>query len=227
MPTARFARYPVHSQGAASCRRRKSGRLCRAGSWGGSYASCGRRRRASRRSTRLGALEWSVTKLWRLGARSAGDPLARRANHVRAVCRLTYRPSSCWPPSPRTPKTRAGGTTTPTSHPGLSCSIGLEEAACRLREYHVELVPGLFQTRQYATAIFTKGVSDPDEIERRVAIRMKRARLLTRLDPAAPEVTVVLNEAVLRQVVGGPAGAWRHSFAGWPKLESCRTFRSA
>jgi hypothetical protein len=42
----------------------------------------------------------------------------------------------------------------------------------------------------------------PDDIERRVSVRMTRQEVLTRADPA--QLWVVVDEAVLRRPIGGP-----------------------
>ena len=62
-------------------------------------------------------------------------------------------------------------------------------------------------TREYATSIFTKNVDGVprDEIEGRVAVRLRRARLLTRLDPQAPDFTIVLDQSVILRPVGSRA----------------------
>lgn len=83
--------------------------------------------------------------------------------------------------------------------------IGLETAATNIREYGAELVPGLLQTPAYADHIFQipGGAVEPTdkaERERLVELRMERQKLLTRFAP--PQLSVVLNEAVLRRPVG-------------------------
>jgi transcriptional regulator with XRE-family HTH domain len=86
----------------------------------------------------------------------------------------------------------------------LNIYIGLEEAATELRIYHSELVPGLLQTADYTTALIRSNLADvdPEEIEKRVAVRQSRQRLITR-ESAPPQLHIVLNEAVLRRAVGG------------------------
>ncbi|WP_326699869.1 DUF5753 domain-containing protein [Streptomyces sp. NBC_01754] len=87
---------------------------------------------------------------------------------------------------------------------GFDLYIGLEEAADRLSWYESELVPGLFQTPDYARVLIER--SDPGrddaEVERRVHVRSTRQALLTRVT-APPNVDVVLNEAAVRRPVGG------------------------
>ena len=63
--------------------------------------------------------------------------------------------------------------------------VGLEEAAQLIRVYEVQFVPGLLQTEEYARAVVLQGAPglDPDEVERRVALRMGRQKLLTRENP--------------------------------------------
>jgi transcriptional regulator with XRE-family HTH domain len=82
--------------------------------------------------------------------------------------------------------------------------VGLEAAAATIRSFEVQFVHGLFQTEDYARAVsrLRKTASD-DEIERRVALRLKRQELLSRPNP--PYIWSVMDEAVLRRAVGGPA----------------------
>jgi hypothetical protein len=81
--------------------------------------------------------------------------------------------------------------------------LGLEEAATLIRTYEVQFVPGLLQTEAYARAVIMlgHGQADVSELDRRVALRMARKRLLDRPDP--PRLWVVLDEAVLRRPIGG------------------------
>lgn len=78
-----------------------------------------------------------------------------------------------------------------------------EADAAELLTFHNELIPGLFQTEDYARALtVASAINHPDEVERMVAERMRRQELLT--TPTRPDISVVLSEAVLRRVVGGP-----------------------
>ncbi|MFJ8504636.1 helix-turn-helix domain-containing protein [Streptomyces avermitilis] len=95
-----------------------------------------------------------------------------------------------------------------TPHPGaLSEYIALEDAASRVHTWQLSLVPGLFQTAEYARSVtVTEGVGvweDPDEIERLVEIRMRRQARLH--DERPLQVYAVIWEAALRQLIGGPA----------------------
>ncbi|MFJ1790111.1 helix-turn-helix domain-containing protein [Kitasatospora griseola] len=82
--------------------------------------------------------------------------------------------------------------------------MGLEEAAALIRTYEVQFIPGLLQCDEYARAIFAQNrpaLAD-DEIERRVALRARRQKLLT--DGRGPKLWAVIDEAALRRPVGGP-----------------------
>ncbi len=82
--------------------------------------------------------------------------------------------------------------------------IGLEGSASLIRTYEIQFVPGLLQTRRYARAL-TKSAQPtmPDEeVERRVAVRMTRQRVLNQPEPA--HVWAVMDEAALRRPIGGP-----------------------
>jgi transcriptional regulator with XRE-family HTH domain len=83
--------------------------------------------------------------------------------------------------------------------------LGLESAASTIRSFEIQFVPALFQTRDYAHAVTRIGhkAAPAAEIEDRVALRLKRQDLLSRPEP--PVVWSVIDEAVLRRPVGGPA----------------------
>lgn len=82
--------------------------------------------------------------------------------------------------------------------------LGLEEAAALVRTYEVQFIPGLLQTEEYARAVTGQGYASagPEEIERRVRLRMSRQQLLHR--PAPPRLWAVLDEAAVRRMIGGP-----------------------
>jgi transcriptional regulator with XRE-family HTH domain len=81
--------------------------------------------------------------------------------------------------------------------------LGLEAEAASIHEYAAELVPGLLQTKDYYRAYMNAApaAGDGQAIERKLAVRSARQERLTADD--APEVWVVLNEAVIRREVGG------------------------
>lgn len=82
--------------------------------------------------------------------------------------------------------------------------LGLEQAASLIRAYDVQSVPELLQTEDYARALIRSACADAStsEIERRVALRMERRRLLWRPEP--PTLWAIVDEAALRRPVGGP-----------------------
>jgi transcriptional regulator with XRE-family HTH domain len=83
--------------------------------------------------------------------------------------------------------------------------IGLEDEATAEWSWHLEVIPGLLQTEEYARQVNSKGYSlapvPESQIERSVAVRMKRQELLLRDPPL--ELRVVIDEAVLRRGFGG------------------------
>ncbi|WP_416967273.1 helix-turn-helix domain-containing protein [Streptomyces sp. 4F14] len=87
----------------------------------------------------------------------------------------------------------------------FSMHVSLEGAAALIRQYEPHFVPGLLQTEDYARAVLISGAiaqTRPEDIDRLVALRMRRQDLLTRAD--APRMWVVMDETVLRRTVGGP-----------------------
>ncbi|MEH1016361.1 helix-turn-helix transcriptional regulator [Micromonospora sp. CPCC 206060] len=86
--------------------------------------------------------------------------------------------------------------------------IGLEASAATIRQYQVELIPGLLQTRAYTEQLFRMpggaiDANDDTERQRAVQLRIERQALLTRF--AAPQLSVIINEGVLRRQVGNEA----------------------
>ena len=83
--------------------------------------------------------------------------------------------------------------------------LGLESVSSTIRTFEIQFVHGLFQTEDYARAVTRLGhqAAPAAEIERRVGLRVKRQDLLTRANP--PRIWSVMDEAVLRRPVGGPA----------------------
>lgn len=81
--------------------------------------------------------------------------------------------------------------------------VGLEGAAERLQKFDVELIPGLLQTKDYARVLLRIGANGGDaEVERQVELRVARQ---TRLKENGLGLDLILNEAALHRVVGGPA----------------------
>ncbi|MCI4143392.1 MULTISPECIES: helix-turn-helix domain-containing protein [unclassified Streptomyces] len=86
----------------------------------------------------------------------------------------------------------------------MNMLLTLEDEAVREDHFSCVYVPGLLQTRAYSTALQKANEIPlaPAEIERLVDIRMKRQEILTRPDP--PRLWAILDESVIRRVVGSP-----------------------
>lgn len=105
-----------------------------------------------------------------------------------------------------------------------STYIGLEAEASSVLTFETTIVPGLCQTPEYATALMQRGPAElsEEEIAKRVEVRTNRQKLLTaEADPL--RLWVVLDEAVLYRLVGGPvvmAAQLRHlvALAQHPKV---------
>jgi transcriptional regulator with XRE-family HTH domain len=77
----------------------------------------------------------------------------------------------------------------------------LEGQADVIRQYSVLLVPGLLQTEAYAREVMRAIRGDESEnLERHLKLRMDRQAVLTKRE--SPEYVVVLDEPVVRRVVG-------------------------
>ncbi|WOT36618.1 helix-turn-helix domain-containing protein [Streptomyces coeruleorubidus] len=87
----------------------------------------------------------------------------------------------------------------------MNLLLTLEDEAVRENHFCCVYVPGLLQTRDYSTAL-QKANEVPlasAEVERLVDIRMKRQEILTRPKPL--HLWAILDESVIRRVVGSPA----------------------
>ncbi|MEU3185015.1 helix-turn-helix transcriptional regulator [Streptomyces sp. NPDC006923] len=82
--------------------------------------------------------------------------------------------------------------------------IAMEDAALKVREWQLSLIPGLFQTADYTRAMAVPDISVDKigQIEQVVDVRLRRqARLY---DDPPLQVHAVIWEAALRQLIGGP-----------------------
>jgi hypothetical protein len=79
-----------------------------------------------------------------------------------------------------------------------------ERTATMLRIWQPIIIPGLLQTAEYARELFLTGQTDTsdDAIDAMVAARLARRTVFER--PSPPETLVVLDEAVLRRLIGSP-----------------------
>ena len=85
----------------------------------------------------------------------------------------------------------------------FSMHVSLEGAARVIRSYEPHFAPGLLQTEAYARAVMeagTIGQASPQDVERHVALRMHRQKLLDRRD--MPHLWVIMDETVLLRPVG-------------------------
>lgn len=91
-----------------------------------------------------------------------------------------------------------------TMAPWIADQISLESTASNFRTYQAQLVPGLFQTADYARAIITRlGMcATPADVEARVRVRRERQAVLTQPNPL--EVRAVIHQSALHSLVGGP-----------------------
>jgi transcriptional regulator with XRE-family HTH domain len=81
--------------------------------------------------------------------------------------------------------------------------LSLESEASRILTYESEVVPGLLQTDAYARVVLGQHPLTvmPYEIEQAARLRVARQSRLRGPDPL--ELDVVINEAVVRRVIGG------------------------
>jgi transcriptional regulator with XRE-family HTH domain len=90
---------------------------------------------------------------------------------------------------------------------GMAVYVGLENGARTIRSWHPSVVHGLLQTERYAREMLlaAKPVEEmtTELVERTIQLRMERKSLLTR-DNDPVELWVVIDEAALLRVVGGP-----------------------
>ena len=100
--------------------------------------------------------------------------------------------------------------------------LGLEEAAEAIRCYASNLVPGLLQTERYARAVVRLGQVPARGVEGRVAVRMRKQRVLSR--PDSPTIWIVVDERALRRRIGGTEvmrGQLEHlreAASQWPRV---------
>jgi hypothetical protein len=150
-------------------------------------------------------LEWSEAKMWRIET----GQVSLRTLDVEAMCRVYGAPPDLTLGLMALAKeTKAKGwwhSYGDVIPEGFDIYIGMEQAASRLCWYESVLVPGLLQTEDYARMLIRTGLPDAteEEIEHRVRLRLTRQRLLTRAT-SAPELNVVLNEAILDRPMFSP-----------------------
>ncbi|MBF5001312.1 helix-turn-helix domain-containing protein [Nocardia sp. BSTN01] len=83
--------------------------------------------------------------------------------------------------------------------------INFETEALSARLFQTSFIPGLLQTERYAWAVLDTAMPkvETSVIEQRLRARVERSKVLSR-DGNPLELWVVLDEAAIRRVVGGP-----------------------
>lgn len=81
--------------------------------------------------------------------------------------------------------------------------IWLESRATAICYFQPVAVPGLLQTREYASAVIraAHGDASQEQVDRWVDLRMARQQLLDREEPV--QLSAIIDEAVVRRLVGG------------------------
>jgi transcriptional regulator with XRE-family HTH domain len=87
---------------------------------------------------------------------------------------------------------------------GYATYVGLEAEAVAISAFQSSVVHGLLQTADYARAGHEVAMPrlSSDQIEMQIEAKLTRQRVLTRENP--PRFAVVLDEAALRRMAGGP-----------------------
>ena len=76
-----------------------------------------------------------------------------------------------------------------------------ERASTLIQKYEPTLIPGLFQTEEYARALLKEIRSDPDKVDDRVRARLLRQEMLDSDD--CPDLDVIIGEATVSRHIGG------------------------
>jgi transcriptional regulator with XRE-family HTH domain len=90
----------------------------------------------------------------------------------------------------------------------FSTYVGLEAAAVSTKYFLSVVIPGLFQTADYARAMLEAWAPEisPERIDELVKVRLTRQELLGRDQREKPlAISAILDEAALHRVVGGPS----------------------
>jgi len=161
----------------------------------------GRRERGLTQRQAGSALEWSGTKMARTEAGTAKITVA----DLRAALDL-YQVSDPGERERLEMLARAGRrrpwySQHPVTSPELGYYLDAERSAAAISGYRIRAVPGLLQTPEYARAVLA--ARDMDRAGERAALLAARQELLC--VPSCPVISFVLDEAVLRRPVGGPA----------------------
>lgn len=95
---------------------------------------------------------------------------------------------------------------------GVPFSVGFrpftphEQGARTIKTAHQLLLPGLYQTSDYAlTVLKTRPETADDIVKERLAARLERQAILYRSDPPPPRMISLITEQALYANIGGPA----------------------
>jgi len=86
----------------------------------------------------------------------------------------------------------------------FSTYVGLEAAAVSTKYFLSVVIPGLFQTADYARAML-QAVPEisPERIDELIKVRLTRQELLRREQPKPLTISAIVDEAALHRLVGG------------------------
>jgi hypothetical protein len=86
--------------------------------------------------------------------------------------------------------------------PAIQMLIGIEGSSRQIRQFAALVVPGLLQTRPYAEAVTPAHLfGDLEKRRGLIDARMRRQQIFDQEEP--PDADIILDESVLRRVVGG------------------------
>jgi transcriptional regulator with XRE-family HTH domain len=150
------------------------------------------------------AMEWSLSKMNRIEKAKTGIS----ANDLKVLLPLygitdqerTEELLALARAARRTPWWRGYGDVAPTT---LLELIDYENAATSICQFEPMVVPGILQTEDYALAVLRNSYGEGSPAERLADLRTRRRDLL--ISEGAPAFSFVLDESVIRRLVGSPA----------------------
>jgi len=91
------------------------------------------------------------------------------------------------------------------AEPEYIAFLGYESSASIIRNFEPLLIPGLLQTEEYASEVLgAMHDFEPHKVDPLVDLRMQRQELLVR-EPSPPSMHFIMDEAVIRRMIGGHA----------------------
>ncbi|WSY17179.1 Scr1 family TA system antitoxin-like transcriptional regulator (plasmid) [Embleya sp. NBC_00896] len=106
----------------------------------------------------------------------------------------------------------------------LRVLLAYESVATLVRCFEPHLVPEPLQTEEYAHAVLNTTLRTPGAARVREAVELRLARQARMLGPDGPTMRLIVDESVLRRMVGGPAVMRRqlrriHEYAQRPDID--------